>query len=95
MNRSPGFKIDLERSQGIARQGQWRFILLILVFNILLITTLLLSMQQRELIKERQWLVETHTVIEELLITQEMIKPVTVTIVVTPGFTPQATSVEP
>jgi hypothetical protein len=95
MSQSPGFRIDLERSQGIVRQGQWRFILLILVFNILLITTLLLSMRQRELVRERQWLIETRIVIEELLITQEMIEPVTVTVVVTPGFTPQATSVEP
>jgi len=95
MNRSRGFRIDLERSQGIARQGKWRFILLILVFNILLITTLFLSMRQRELIREQRWLVETRVVIEELLITQEMIKPVTVTVVVTPGFIPPATSTEP
>ncbi len=95
MSRSPGFQIDIERSQGIARQGQWRFILLILVFNILLITTLLLSMQQRELVREYHLLVETRIVVEELLITQEVIEPVTVTVVVRPGFTPQATPVGP
>jgi hypothetical protein len=97
MNRPRGFQfqIDLERSQGIARQGKWRFILLIFVFNVLLITTLLLSMQQRELVREQRWLVETRVVIQELLITQEMIKPVTVTVVVTPGFVPQATSAGP
>lgn len=95
MNRLPGFRIDLERAQGIARQGQWRFILLILVFNILLITTVFLSMRQSELVREHQLLIETRVVIEELLITQEMIKPVTVTIVVAPGFTPPAMPIEP
>lgn len=89
MNRLRGFQIDIERPEGIARQGQWRFILLILVFNILLVTTLLLSMQQRELAKEYELLVETRIVYEELLITQEVIEPVTVTVVVTPGLTPQ------
>jgi len=95
MNRAPGFQIELERVQGIARHGRRRLILLILGFNILLIATMLLSMQHQDLTKEYQLLVETRVVYEELLITQEVIEPVTVTVVVTPGFTPQATPIEP
>jgi hypothetical protein len=95
MNRVPGFQIQPERIQGITRQGRWRFILLIMGFNILLIVTLLLSMQHQELTEKYRLLVETRIVYEELLITQEVVEPVTVTVVVMPEFTPQATSVEP
>ncbi len=95
MNRLPGFRIDTERTPGIDQQGRWRFVLLILAFNILLIATLLLSMRQRELVQERQYVFETRTVIEELVFTQEMIEPVTITIVVTPGSTLQTTPTEP
>lgn len=95
MNRAPGFQIELGRVQGISRHGRWRFIVLILGFDILLIATLLLSMQHQELAKEYQLLVETRVVYEELLITQEVIEPVTVTVVVTPGFTLPVTPIEP
>ena len=95
MNRAPGFQIELGRVQGIARHGRWRFIVLILGFDILLIATLLLSMQHQELAKEYQLLIETRVIYEELLITQEVVEAVTVTVVVTPGFTPQATPTEP
>lgn len=94
MNRLPGFQIDTERFQGIARHGRWRFVLLILVFNILLITTLLLSMHHQELIETHQ-LLETQIIYQELLITQEVIESVIITVVVPPGFTPQATPIEP
>ncbi len=95
MDRLSGIQIDTERFQGVARHGRWRFILLILVFNILLITTLLLSMQNQELREVRELLVETRVVYEELLVTQEVIEAVTVTIVVPPGFTSQAAPVGP
>jgi hypothetical protein len=95
MNRLPGIQIDTEKFQGVAQHSRWRFILLILVFNILLITTLLLSMQHQELRKEYQLLVETRIIFQDLLITQEVIEPMTITIVVPPGFTPQPTSIEP
>ena len=95
MNRAPGFQIELGRVQGISRQGRWRFIVLILGFDILLIATLLLSMQHQELAKEYQLLVETRVVYEELLITQEVVEAVTVTVVVTPGFTLPVTPIEP
>jgi hypothetical protein len=95
MNRAPGFQIELGRVQGISRQGRWRFIVLILGFDILLIATLLLSMQHQELAKEYQLLVETRIVYEELLITQEVIEAMTVTVVVTPGFTLPVTPIEP
>ncbi len=94
MNRLPGIQIDTERFQGIARHGRWRFILLILVFNILLIATLLLSMYHQELRETRQ-LLETQIVYQESLITREIIEAVTITVVVPPGFTPQTTPIEP
>ncbi|MFZ5918321.1 MAG: hypothetical protein ACOYZ7_15370 [Chloroflexota bacterium] len=75
--------------------GQGRFILLILLFNILLITTLILSLQQQQLIEEYEWIIETRTVIVEQVITQEAVEPVTVTVVVAPGFTPLATPTGP
>lgn len=95
MNRVSGFQIQPERIQGISRQGRWRFILLIVGFNILLIATLLLSLQHQELTEKYRLLVETRIVYEELLITQEMIEPVTVTVVVMPEFTPQVTPAKP
>jgi hypothetical protein len=95
MNPVPGFGADPGRTWGIARYGRWRLILLILGFNILLIITLLLSLQHDELAGEYQLLIETRVHYEELLITQEVIEPVTVTVVVAPGFTPQATPVKP
>lgn len=95
MSHVSGLQIDTERFQGIARRGHWRFILLILLFNILLVTTLLLSMQHQELSRQHLLLVETRTAYEELLITQEVIEAVTITVVVTPGFTPQATLTKP
>jgi len=95
MSRLPSFQVEPGQIQGVARQGRWRFVLLIVVFNILLLVTLLLSMQHQELTERFQLLVETRTVYEELLITQEMVESVTVTIVVMPGFTPQPTPSEP
>lgn len=95
MNRHPTFPADIERSRDGILSGRWRFILLILVFNILLIATLFLSMQQRELIEEYEWVIETRTVVEELIVTQEAIELVTTTVVVEPGFTPPVTPTGP
>ena len=95
MDRLPDIQFDIDRSQSMGRQGHWRFILLILVFNILLVTTLLLSMQHQELTEELQVLIETRTVYEETLIIREQIRAVTVTVVVAPDFTPQPTSTVP
>jgi len=95
MKRVPSLRTEPGRTQGIAQHGRWRLVLLILGFNILLIATLFLSMQHEELTREYQFIVETRVVYEELLITQEMVEPVTITVVVAPEFTPQATPTTP
>ena len=95
MNRVPGLRTEPVRTRGIAQHGRWRLILLILGFNILLVATLLLSMQHEELAKEFELLVETRDVYEELLIIQEVVEPVTVTVVVAPEFTPEAAPTKP
>lgn len=81
----------LKRNPGITLSGQGRFVVLILVFNVLLVVTLILSMQRQELIQEYEWVSETRTIIEEQVTTLEAIEPVTVTRVVEPGFTPPPT----
>lgn len=95
MRGLPKFQIDLERTSSIVLTSQGRFIVLILVFNVLLIVTLLLSMQQQELIEKYEWVVETRTIIEEQVITLEAVEPVTITVVVQPGFTPPTTLTRP
>lgn len=95
MNGAPGLSTESRRTQGLARNSRWRLIVLILGFNVLLIATLFLSMQHEELTKEYQLLVETRTVYEELVVTQEVTELVTITVVVAPGFTPQANPTTP
>jgi len=68
----------------IGPAGRWRFIWFTIVFNLLLISMILLSLQQEELKTEVVVLQETRTVIEERLITQEITYTYPVTIVVTP-----------
>ncbi|MGB5933531.1 MAG: hypothetical protein WBH57_10760 [Anaerolineae bacterium] len=63
---------------------RWRFILFTIVFNLLLISMVLLSLQQDELKTEVVVLQETRTLIEKRLITQEITYTYPVTIVVTP-----------
>jgi hypothetical protein len=75
--------------------GRGRFVLLILLFNALLTATLILSMRQQELVEEYQWVIETRTVIVEQVVTEEALEPVTVTVVVEPGFIPQAIPTQP
>lgn len=91
MNHFPNFQIDPKRISRLVSSSQWRFILLILGFNILLVATLLLSMHQRELVEELNLVIGTRTIIEEQIIIQEAIEPMTITVVVEPGFTPPAT----
>jgi len=55
-----------------------------IVFNLLLISMVLLSLQQKELRTEVVVLQETRTIMEERLITQEITYTYPVTIVVTP-----------
>lgn len=95
MNHSPNSQIDLQRMPGIALGGHGRFILLVLVFNILLIATLLLSMQQQELVEKYEWVIVTRSIMIEQVITQEAVEPVTITVVVEPGFTPPVTPTGP
>jgi len=68
----------------IGPPGRWRFILFTIVFNLLLISMVLLSLQQEELKTEVVVLQETRTIMEERLITQEITYTYPVTIVVTP-----------
>jgi hypothetical protein len=91
MNRSSSLQDDLERSRGITLSGQWRLILLMLGFNILLIATLLLSIRQQELAEKYELVIQTYTIIDEQVVTLEAVEPITVTKVVEPGFTPPAT----
>ncbi len=63
---------------------RWRFILFTIVLNLLLISMVLLSLQQDELKTEVVVLQETRTLIEKRLITQEITYTYPVTIVVTP-----------
>lgn len=69
----------------IGPPGRWRFISFILVFNLLLTSMVLLSLQHEELKTEVVVLQETRTIIEERLITQEITYTYPVTIVVTPA----------
>ncbi|OQY24975.1 MAG: hypothetical protein B6I34_02945 [Anaerolineaceae bacterium 4572_32.1] len=95
MSRLTNLQINRKGASGITLSGQWRFILLILGFNVLLIVTLFLSMRQQELIEEYEWIIETRLIIEEQVSIQEAVEPVTITVVVEPGFTPPATPDKP
>lgn len=95
MNRFTALQEDLKRLQGFTLSGQWRLILLMLGFNILLIATLLLSIRQQELEERYELVVQTYTIMDEQVITLEAIESITITKVVEPGFTPPATPVGP
>ena len=95
MNRFAALQEDLKRLQGFTLSGQWRLILLMLGFNILLIATLLLSIRQQELEERYELVVQTYTIMDEQVITLEAIESITITKVVEPGFTPPATPVGP
>ena len=95
MNRFTALQEELKRLQGFTLSGQWRLILLMLGFNILLIATLLLSIRQQELEERYELVVQTYTIMDEQVITLEAIESITITKVVEPGFTPPATPVGP
>jgi hypothetical protein len=95
MNRLTALQDDLKRIQNLNLSGQWRLILLMLGFNILLIVTLLLSIRQQELEERYELVVQTYTIMDEQIVTLEAIESITITKVVEPGFTPPATPVEP
>jgi hypothetical protein len=68
--------------------GRMRFIILIIVFNILLISTLLLALQQGELKSEIITLQATRMVYEELILTETITQTRTITQVIPYGAQP-------
>ncbi len=72
------------RSALFGSGGRGRFISLVVVLNLLLISIAILSLQQEELETEVVVLRERRTIIEERLITAEITRTNLVTIVVTP-----------
>ena len=68
--------------------GRMRFVVLILVFNVLLISTLLLSLQQGELKREVITLQATRTVYEELIRTETITHTQVITRIIPYGSQP-------
>ncbi|MCD6554740.1 MAG: hypothetical protein DRI52_01445 [Chloroflexi bacterium] len=68
--------------------GRMRFVVLILVFNVLLISTLLLSLQQGELKREVITLQATRMVYEELIRTETITHTQVITRIIPYGSQP-------
>lgn len=71
-------------SQGMASSGRWRFLLLMIIFNALLISMAFLSLQQKEMETRVLTLRQRRILVEERLSTEEITRTRVVTIVVTP-----------
>jgi len=84
MKSQDGLRFDPDRFGGTRLGGRWRFILLIVVFNILLIAMVLLSLQQGELRREVIILERTRTVLQERYLTVVVTATRIITVVVTP-----------
>jgi len=88
MKSRPEIRLDSFRVPLNRFGGQLRFIALILVFNVLLITTLLLALRQGELKREVITLQTTRIVYEELIRTETITHTQVITRIIPYGSQP-------